>query len=118
MTPEGKVKEKIKAILKECGVYYTMPLGSGLGKKGVPDFLCCVAGQFLGIEAKAGKGKLTKLQEIEHEKIAAANGVCLVVREEDLDKLPHYLAHLVAVQNDTANLAVAMLERMGEICTK
>ena len=53
-TPEAKVKAKIKAILKEHNVYYAMPIGTGYGNSGVPDFLCCVNGKFVAIEAKAG----------------------------------------------------------------
>ncbi len=29
MTPEGKVKKRVKEILKEAGAYWTMPLGTG-----------------------------------------------------------------------------------------
>jgi pantoate kinase len=46
MTPEAKVKDKIKKILKEHNVYYAMPMGTGYGNAGVPDFLCCVHGKF------------------------------------------------------------------------
>ncbi len=38
-TPEAKVKAKIKAILKAHNVYYAMPIGTGYGNSGVPDFL-------------------------------------------------------------------------------
>ena len=38
-TPERKVKDKIKAILEKNGAYYAMPIGSGYGHAGVPDFL-------------------------------------------------------------------------------
>ena len=57
MTPEAKVKEKIKKILKSYSVWYAMPHGAGYGDAGVPDFLCCYQGKFLAIEAKAGRGK-------------------------------------------------------------
>jgi len=40
-TPEAKVKEKIKKILKERGAWYAMPMGTGYGNSGVPDFLVC-----------------------------------------------------------------------------
>jgi len=81
-TPEGKVKAKIKAILKEHNVYYAMPMGTGFGNSGVPDFLCCVNGEFLAIEAKAGKGKPTALQEKNMRDIAAAGGRALVVSDD------------------------------------
>ena len=83
-TPEAKVKAKIKAILKAHGAYYAMPIGTGLGNSGVPDFLCCVNGKFLGIEAKAGKGKTTALQEKNLRDIDRAGGLTLVITEENL----------------------------------
>lgn len=86
-TPEAKVKAKIKKILKEYDVYYAMPMGTGYGNSGVPDFLCCVNGQFLGIEAKANGGKPTALQEKNLEEIKAAGGVSVVIHEGNLDWL-------------------------------
>lgn len=86
-TPEAKVKAKIKAILKTHGVYYAMPIGTGLGNSGVPDFLVCHNGKFLGIEAKAGKGKTTALQEKNLRDIDRAGGLTLVITEENIDVL-------------------------------
>ena len=84
-TPEAKVKAKIKALLKKHGAYYAMPIGSGYGNSGVPDFLVCLGGEFLAIEAKAGKGKTTALQDKHLREIEAAGGRALVVNEEILE---------------------------------
>jgi Holliday junction resolvase len=86
-TPEKLVKNKIKVILQDGGVYYAMPIGSGYGNAGVPDFLACVNGRFLAVEAKAGKGKTTMLQDTHLEKIKTAGGVSMVVNELNLDQL-------------------------------
>lgn len=86
-TPEAKVKEKIKKILKEHNVYFAMPMGTGYGNSGVPDFLCCVNGKFLAIEAKAGKGIPTALQEKNMRDIKAAGGLAMVVNENNFDFL-------------------------------
>lgn len=86
-TPEKLVKNKIKVILQDGGAYYAMPIGSGYGNAGVPDFLACVNGRFLAVEAKAGKGKTTALQNAHLEKIKAAGGVSMVVNELNLDQL-------------------------------
>jgi hypothetical protein len=86
-TPEAKVKAKIKAILKEHNVYYAMPIGTGYGNSGVPDFLCCVNGYFVAIEAKAGKGEPTALQWKNLESVNKAGGYTLVIRETNLDYL-------------------------------
>ena len=86
-TPESKVKAKIKAILKQHNVYYAMPIGTGYGYSGVPDFLCCVNGHFLAIEAKAGKGTTTALQEKNLREIKEAGGTAAVINETTLDYL-------------------------------
>jgi len=90
-TPEAKVKAKIKAILKEHGVYYAMPIGSGFGNAGVPDFLCCVDGSFLAIEAKANGGKMTALQLKNFREIHDAGGITIMVDEEGLERLSGYV---------------------------
>lgn len=90
-TPEVKVKNKIKAILKEHGVYYAMPIGTGYGNAGVPDFLCCVDGIFLAIEAKANGGMPTALQEKNLRDIEAAGGVTCVLNEDNVPALGGYL---------------------------
>ena len=90
-TPEAKVKAKIKLILKEYGVYYAMPIGTGYGTSGVPDFLCCVAGRFVAVEAKAGKGTTTALQVKNLREIEAAGGITFVINETNLDTLRGYI---------------------------
>jgi hypothetical protein len=92
-TPESKVKAKIKKILKDNSVYYAMPIGTGYGNSGVPDFLCCVNGKFVAIEAKAGKGETTALQEKNMREIRESNGMALVIRETELDN--GYFAELI-----------------------
>lgn len=84
-TPESKVKEKIKKILKEHGAWYAMPMGTGYGNSGVPDFLVCLNGEFLAIEAKAGKGVPTALQEKNLRDIGKAGGRTLIINEEALE---------------------------------
>lgn len=86
-TPEGKVKDQIKKILKAHDVYYAMPMGTGYGNAGVPDFLICVMGRFIAVEAKAGKGTTTALQEKNLQKIRDAGGDVFVIHERNLGKL-------------------------------
>lgn len=80
-TPEGRVKRDIKKWLNERGIWYCMPMGTGFGKSGVPDFICCWSGRFLAIEAKApGKrGNTSELQKGQIDKIWSAGGVALVI---------------------------------------
>lgn len=99
MTPEGKVKARIKAILSELGAYYFMPPANGFGRAGVPDIVGCLNGRFFAIEAKAGKGKTTALQERELKKIKEAGGLALVVNEENLNELEGMLGERNAVNS-------------------
>jgi hypothetical protein len=90
-TPESKVKAKIKAILKEHEVYYVMPIGTGYGNAGVPDFLCCFKGRFLAIEAKANGGTTTALQDKNLRDIEVAGGITCVLNEANISALSGYL---------------------------
>lgn len=90
-TPEVKVKKQIRAALEAHGAYYAMPIGTGYGNSGVPDFLCCVNGLFFAIEAKAGKGKTTALQDAHIEKIKGCGGAAVVINEQNVGELPSML---------------------------
>jgi len=87
ITPEGKVKKEVRRVLDSLGAYYVMPVTGGYGKQGAPDFLVCHRGKFFGIETKAGKGKLTVLQEMNLKRIVETGGVALVIREDDVKNL-------------------------------
>ena len=87
MTPEAKVKAKVKKIRADMGAYYAMPLGTGFGNSGVPDFLVCYQGAFVGIECKANGNKPTALQLHHMMQIRKAGGRSFVVDETNIDKL-------------------------------
>lgn len=72
-------------------MYYFSPQTGGYGKSGVPDIICCYKGRFLAIECKAGKNKPTPLQEAEIEKIRSAQGVAMVINEDNIDLLEQIL---------------------------
>jgi hypothetical protein len=87
MTPEAKVKKKVRALLEKHGAYYAMPATGGYGASGVPDFLVCHHGRFIGIETKAGSNKPTALQLNNMKQIERAGGVTLVINEDNLNDL-------------------------------
>lgn len=87
MTPEGKVKAKVKKALAEIGAYYAMPMGTGFFSSGVPDFLVCYEGKFYGIECKANGNIPTALQLKHLEDIRKTGGVALVVDESNVNQL-------------------------------
>lgn len=87
ITPESKVKKRVKEVLKNLGAYYVMPVTSGYGNSGAPDFLVCHKGRFIGIECKAGKGKTTALQDKNLDLIRQSGGLALVINEENVEQL-------------------------------
>ena len=93
MTPEARVKAKVKRILSELGAYYVMPVTGGYGNSGVPDFLVCLRGRFVAIECKAGGGKTTALQDKHLADIRGAGGMSLIIHEANVDNLRKELTH-------------------------
>jgi Holliday junction resolvase len=91
-TPEKKVKDKVRKVLAEYGVYNFMPATHGYGRSGVPDIIACCNGRFMAIETKAGKGTTTTLQERELALIRKNGGVAMVINEENIHELEMYLA--------------------------
>ena len=87
LTPEAKVKKKVKEILDQMGVYHFSPMQNGMGRAGIPDIIGCLEGYFIGIECKAGKGTTTALQERELTRIQNAGGLALVVNEANINQL-------------------------------
>ena len=86
-TPENKVKKQVKKILDDLGAYHFSPLTAGYGRSGVPDIIVCYKGKFIGIECKAGKGKLTALQEYNIEQIKRNQGLAIVINEGNIESL-------------------------------
>lgn len=77
-TPEGKVKEHVKKLLREFGAYYHMPVQNGMGAPSL-DFVCCLNGLYFAIETKAEGKALTPRQEKTAEEIRSAGGKVFVV---------------------------------------
>lgn len=87
LTPEGRVKEAVKRLLKAHGVWHYMPVQNGMGQVGIPDFICCWDGRFLAIETKA-PGKRNATTANQDRVIAAlqqAGGTALVI--DDISQL-------------------------------
>jgi len=84
LTPEGKVKRKVTAMLKRNGIWYFFPASNGMGRAGIPDIIAIIAGMFVGIETKADKTKKpTQLQSICGQQIKAAGGQWFLVFDDD-----------------------------------
>ena len=87
MTPEAKVKKKVKQILDDLKCYHFSPQTGGFGKSGVPDIIACYNGRFLAIECKAGKNTVTALQKYNLDLIKQAKGLAIVVNEGNIEEL-------------------------------
>ena len=91
MTPEGKVKKKVKEYHQSIGAWYYMPVSNGMGRVGCPDILVCYKGMFMAFETKApGKIKnVTANQQREIDGIQRANGLAHVV--DDVEQVKSLL---------------------------
>jgi hypothetical protein len=81
LTPEGKVKKRVREVLNSHGAYWHCPVQNGMGKPSL-DFIGCIAGQYFGIETKAGKGQPTPRQADTMEQITLAGGHVFLVNDE------------------------------------
>ena len=88
-TPEGKVKEAVKKLLREHNVYWHMPVQNGMGAPSL-DFVCCANGKYFAIETKAPGKKPTPRQECTMAEIQRAKGKCFVI-DGDLSTLEMWL---------------------------
>lgn len=87
-TPEGRVKDKIKKLLKAHKIWFYMPVQNGMGVVGIPDLICCYEGLFIGIETKAPAkrpttfeqrwNKATANQQARMREIQKAGGIAFV----------------------------------------
>lgn len=80
MTPEGRVKANVRALLKEHGAYWHMPVQNGMGAPSL-DFVCCHRGRYFAIETKAGNKGPTPRQETTMRDIRAAGGLAFLINE-------------------------------------
>jgi hypothetical protein len=90
-TPEGKVKDEVKKVLKEFDVWYFCPMQNGFGVVGIPDFICCFGGLFFAIETKAPKkiNNTTPNQDRVIREIREHGGLVIVV--DDAETVKHFL---------------------------
>jgi hypothetical protein len=93
---EADVKDSIKDILDEWGVFYWMPGMGAYGRAGVSDFVCIVEGMALVIEAKRdAEEKPTPLQkQFMNGVMEKGKGVALVIHADNLELLPTTLRRM------------------------
>lgn len=91
---EADVKKHVKEILKSSDIWYFMPQAGKFGTIGIPDFICCKKGRFIGIETKYGHNKPTDIQFARMEEIHKAGGCTMVVNETNLEFAERFLRDL------------------------
>ncbi|MDN7537024.1 hypothetical protein [Burkholderia cenocepacia] len=95
-TPEGKIKAKVKLLLKSFEVYQHWPVLRG---EGAPTLDCnaCAGGYYFTIETKAEGKRPTARQQITMAEARAAGAFVFVVSDEaSLLRLKCYLEILLA----------------------
>ena len=97
VTPEGKVKKLVAALLAEFNIvnakdagkdipsdgWYYLPGQSGYGVKGIPDFVGHYLGRFFSVETKAPDKTPAGFQELQIAEILRSGGVVFVVDGPD-----------------------------------
>ena len=97
MTPEGRVKAAINRTLDAYkSSYKYMPVPSGYGMSTL-DYVLCVNGRFIAIEAKAPGKKLTARQIKIMRQIERAGGTVFVI--DNVDGCGPLKEHLEKVTN-------------------
>lgn len=99
MTPEGKVKERVKKFLREHNAYWFCPVQNGMGAPaldfmqvqvpGVPAFV---------IETKAPGKKLTVRQERTVAQIRAAGGTVFII-DGDTQEMEQWLSIIISTKH-------------------
>jgi hypothetical protein len=102
VTPEGKVKQKVREVLKaHPDVWYFMPVLNGMGQPTL-DFLCAVrvkdTAAMFAIETKSPGNKPTERQKVTIEKMEAV-GVKVFVIDGDTVELETWLHQLEHYRN-------------------
>ena len=97
MTPEGKVKKLVAALLAEFNIvnakdagkdipsdgWYYLPGQSGYGVKGIPDFVGHYLGRFFSVETKAPDKTPAGFQELQITEIRRSRGAVFIVDGPD-----------------------------------
>jgi len=106
---ETKFKEKVSRWLKNHPNIWFVKIQM-VSTRGIPDYLICVSGQFLGIELKSSKtATRAPLQEWTLNAIAAAGGIGLVVFPENWESTKVFIEEMAKGENaDDVDFDVVM----------
>ena len=108
MTPEGRVKDKVKKVIAKHGkyVFSRWPVSNGMGQPTL-DCYGCVCGFAFFIETKAEGEELTPRQALTASEMNDANGTVFVIAGVDSPGIPfldEWLAHRVAMAKEVEGM--------------
>jgi hypothetical protein len=91
VTPEGRIKAKVDAVLKKYGAYYLKPVQNGMGAPAV-DYHGIANGHGFVIETKAPGGAPTARQLHTLSQVRKAGGSTFVIScQESIDAFEAWL---------------------------
>jgi hypothetical protein len=96
-TPEGKVKDAVKKMLKGFGAYFHMPVQAGYGAPTL-DFIGCHRGKFFAIETKAPGKTPTPRQLLTIREMEAARAITFVIDDTVCRDLKFWLNAVVETE--------------------
>jgi hypothetical protein len=82
-TAEGKVKDRVRALLLKHEVHYFMPVQNGYGAAAL-DYIICSKGRYAQIETKAGLGGMTPRQATVALQVHEAGGKAFLINESEM----------------------------------
>lgn len=95
MAQEKQFENKIKKYLEEQGCWYVKYFANSFTKSGIPDILACINGYFVAIEVKATKGKPSKLQLYNRDKIREAGGISIILYPDQFEEFEILIDKLI-----------------------
>lgn len=84
---ENKVQKQIQEYVRSVGGYCFKVHGEMFMRAGIPDIICCIKGQFVGIEVKDGNNQPSELQLAHIANIRRCGGIGFVAYSvKDVEK--------------------------------
>lgn len=77
MNLESSLQQQVIKYINSKDIYCFKTVTNN--RRGIPDIIVCYKGQFISLELKSSKGKLSMLQKLELQRIKNAGGFYLLV---------------------------------------
>ena len=111
---EKDFENKVKAFLMKNNIWALKTWSNGIQRQGVPDLLCCINGFFVAVELKAERGKPSKLQNWNIEKIRESGGIGIVLYPNQFDDFMQLIKGLKSVTPMLDGISEQFEKRKGK----